>query len=478
MAARIDLGEHLPTEPASRRITGDTQFMFQFYKPCFQFYAPHALTSQRMGASSLRASLVAALRSCPLLLGRFVVHGDQSISLDYDPERPNAPTLEFHDAALSFAELRQRGFAYSLASEHQMDLAIPDGSISRGFDLPLLLVKVSYLRGGGVAVFSMSNHVAFDGNAVFSFLAHWAACNRALAEPQASVALPDALQTYATSLVRHTGNEPAAGPVEISVDATRTPDEIATAITRVVARSSMRACVFSITTASLARLKQQVSDSGVLAAGEWVSTNNVLAAFIAQHVARANMDAQTYDAGAWTVFQSLDMRRPLGLAPRGLGSPIMLAECQASYAEITDAAGLPALARRVRGSVDKYDAAYLQDAVDWMHAAYRRLAQSDVAEPWRHFWFTALNTNRRCVGVSCMNRIPIYDADFGAGRPQMARSFNPRPNYVIVFPGPPAATASAEYDTLHLYVTLEQPAMDALRADPGWSELCTLVSEF
>ncbi|KAJ2825989.1 hypothetical protein IWW50_002591 [Coemansia erecta] len=475
---RIDMGEHLPKEAASRRITGDTQFMFQFYKPCFQFYAPGPLIDTCMSQARLEKSLVAALHGCPLLLGQFEIHADQSITLDYDPQRGNMPTLEFQHVQLSFAELEARGFAYSLATEHGMGMAIPDGTIVRGFDQPMLMVKVSYLRDGGAAVFAMTNHVAFDGNAMFSFLAHWARCNKVLSQEQAAegVALPEELQTYETSLITNTGNEPMTGPVEISVDASRTPKEIATSITRAVARSQICASVFGISTAHLARLKQQCMDSGVLGTGEWVSTNNVLAAFVAQHVARANMDGLVYETGAWTLFQSLDMRRPLELSSRGLGSPIILAECRALEHELTDSSHMPALARRVRQSIDAYSREYLQNAMDWTNASYARLARDGIREPWRHFWFTAMNTNNRSVGVSCMNRIPIYDADFGAGRPVMARSFNPRPNYVIVFPGP--STANSDYEKLHLYVTLERPAMNALRANPEWSNVCTLVSEF
>ncbi|KAJ1797381.1 hypothetical protein LPJ59_003181, partial [Coemansia sp. RSA 2399] len=223
-----------------------------------------------------------------------------------------------------------------------------------------------------------------------------------------------------------------------------------------------------------------VKDSGVLAPGEWVSSNNVLAAFVGQCVARASTEAQTYAVGDWTVFQSMDMRRPLGLALQGLGSPLMLAQCQMSYAEIEGCqAEFPFIAKRVRQSISKYTGDYLQQAMDWMHCTYWQMAQSGVNEPWRRFWFTALDTNRRAVGLSFMNRIPIYGADFGAGRPAMARSFNPRVNYVIVFPGPPSVENDAppsgkDYSELHLYVTLETRAMDALLADKSWAALCTL----
>ncbi|KAI9468637.1 hypothetical protein LPJ78_005280 [Coemansia sp. RSA 989] len=471
---RLDMGEHLPKEAVSRRITGDTQFMFQFYKPCFQFFQPGDLVNRYMSQASLKHSLIVALHECPLLFGRFKIHDDLSISLEYNPASPNMPTLEFQTADLTYSELESRGFAYSLARQHSMDLPIPDGTVTRDFDQPMLMVKVTYFTGGGVAVFCMTNHVAFDGNAMFSFIAHWARCNQQLIVRQQSVELPPDLKVYDAALVSNTDNEPAEGPVEISVDATRTPTEIATSITRMVARSSICANVFSIETSSLSKLKQQVADSGVLCEGEWVSSNNVLAAFIAQHIAQANMEGQVYEEGSWKIFQALDMRRPLSLPLHGLGSPIMLAECHASYSELKSA--FPLLAKRIRQSVDKYTGEYLQDSMDWMNASYRKLAENGVQEPWRHFWFTAMNTNTRSVGISCMSKIPIYDADFGAGRPQMARSFNPRPNYVIVFPGPPASAGS--HDSLHLYVTLERPAMEALKSDPAWSSVCSLISEF
>ncbi|KAJ2667358.1 hypothetical protein IW148_000053 [Coemansia sp. RSA 1199] len=475
---RIDMGDQLPTEAVSQQLTNDTQFMFQFYKPCFQFYAPSPNIDTHMSPHRLQQSLIAALHRCPLLLGRFVVHADQTMSLTYDPQNPNLPTLEFQSTELTYSELKSQGFAYSLCQHHNMDSAIPDGAIRRsGDDQPMRMIKVTYLRDGGVVMFAMTNHVAFDGNAMFNFLAYWAQCNAGHGvelpvdlQPVSNKILTDADQTSDTS------TDTAQSPAEISVDTTRSPTEIATMITRAVPRGTMVPCVYSITIQDLCKLKQRVEASGELQEGEWVSSNNVLTALVAQCVARANMRAHVYEHGPWNVFQALDMRRPLGLPLRGLGSPIILAECNASADHVLHPDHLPALARSVRMSVDTYTPEYLRNAMHWMHTTYAGLARNGVDEPWRHFWFSALNTNRRCVGVSCMNRIPIYDADFGAGRPVMARTFNPRPNYVIVFPGPPGETTA--YDSLHLYVTLERPAMDALRADTEWSSVCTLVSEF
>ncbi|KAJ1788082.1 hypothetical protein LPJ59_005599, partial [Coemansia sp. RSA 2399] len=78
----IDMGDSLPGTPAKRRVTGDTQFMFQFYKPCIHFYAPNEKTALCMSEDALHQSLVAALRGCPLLLGRLKVHdADKSVWL-------------------------------------------------------------------------------------------------------------------------------------------------------------------------------------------------------------------------------------------------------------------------------------------------------------------------------------------------------------------------------------------------------------
>ncbi|KAJ2161723.1 hypothetical protein GGF46_001227 [Coemansia sp. RSA 552] len=480
---RVDMGGQQPKEAASRQITGDTQFMFQFYKPCFQFYEPNHMAAISMSEQKLQRSLVAALQGSPLLFGRFKIHGDQSITLDYDPADSNNPTIEFQSvSSISYADLARQGFAYSLAKEHGLDMPIPNGTITMSFDLPMLMVKVSYLSDGGVAFFGMTNHVAFDGNAMFSFIAHWAKCNRRMAHQLFQpIELPLDLQPHAALSLENSDTEVAedGGPVEISVDATRTPAEITTAISRVVKPQDICACVFSISVDNLARLKQEVVESSVLGEGEWISSNNALAAFVAQRVAWANTEGQCYEIGPWTIFQSLDMRRPLNLPLRGLGSPVILAECQATHSELVDRGTFPLLSKRVRRCIDRYTGDYLRNAVAWVNASYKRLGQNGVHEPWRHFWFTALNTNSRAVGISCMNRIPIYDADFGAGRPRMARSFNPRPNYVIVFPGPPIrADASLEYGVLHLYVTLERLAMDVLQADPEWTRMCTLVSEF
>ncbi|KAJ2718583.1 hypothetical protein GGI07_005689 [Coemansia sp. Benny D115] len=430
-----------------------------------------------MSRHRLESSLIRALQGCPLLFGRFRVHADSTIWLEYDPENSNPPTLEFQTLTdIRYADIEAAGFSYAVARKHGIAMDIPDGSVSgRGEgDVPLFMARVSFLADGGVAVFNMTHHVAFDGNAVFSFMAYWAQCNR-----EASALMDENLQCYETSLVTNTGQAPEQGPVEISVDATRTPKELAEHIARKVRPEDLRASVFEIHVARVAELKTKVEESGLLGPGEWVSSNNALTGFVVQCVARANMEAQVYEPGDWTVFQSLDMRRPLGLPLKGLGSPIILAEFQARFESIQQSDQFAHLAVMVRRSLEKYTGQYLQGAMDWMSAAYTRLSESGaVDEPWRHFWFTAMNTNRRAVGVSCMNKIPVYETDFGAGKPKMARSFNPRPNYVIVFPGPPStASGGSAHETLHLYVTLEAPAMEALCADPEWTSRCTHISK-
>ncbi|KAJ2744997.1 hypothetical protein GGI19_006548 [Coemansia pectinata] len=171
----------------------------------------------------------------------------------------------------------------------------------------MLIVKVTYLGDGGVALFSMTNHVAFDGNAMFGFIAHWARCNRLLG----SVELPADLESYATSLVTNTNKPLVDGPVEISVDATRAPAQISVTNSKsVTTADGVQACVFTLSVTCIQQLKEQVEESGVLGDGEWVSSNNVVAAFIAQCVARANTDAQVYEAGEWAMFQALGYTSP------------------------------------------------------------------------------------------------------------------------------------------------------------------------
>ncbi|KAJ1928633.1 hypothetical protein FBU59_007115, partial [Linderina macrospora] len=253
--------------------------------------------------------------TCPLLFSRFVVQPDLSVTLDYSPENPNLPTLEFLHSRVTFRELRNNNFAYATAQTHHLDMPLPNGTISRNMDTPMLMIKVTYMADGGITMFSVTNHVAFDGSAMFHFLAHWAKCCRAIGT-STTVSRPAELEPYAVSLVTNTDSDPEHGPLEISVDATRTPHEILMENTKTV--SELQACVFSISLTNVQKLKKQTEQSGVLMDGEWVSSNNAVAAFVCQCVARANTESQVYDARDWTFFQSLDMRQPLGLPTGGL----------------------------------------------------------------------------------------------------------------------------------------------------------------
>ncbi|KAJ2817624.1 hypothetical protein IWW50_006104 [Coemansia erecta] len=465
---RIDMGEHLPKDAVSWKVTNSTQFMLPFYKPVIQYFKPTPSNAACMSQDVLRRSLVAVLCNFPLVFARVVVQPDRSLILDYNPMKSNNPVLEFHEASVSYKELQSRGFLLSDTTKYNLDTPVLDGTFTESYEEPLLILKVSFLSDGGIALFSTRHHVLFDGTSVFSFVSHWAHCNRMLLQKQATPPLEMALPGGSGDGASF--DAASFSPLELTVDTARMPKEIDAALKRVVDPQVKRTCVFSIATAEIKRLKQQTMESGILGQGKWVSSNNVLTAFLAQHVTRANMDAGTYERGPWTVFHALDMRRPLNLPRRGIGSPLFTTECLVPYEELLDAAYVPQIAQRIRNSVDRCTTEYLQDSMDWIDATYCRLVNDGVQEPWRHIWFSSLDTNSRYVGVSCMDKIPVYEADFGAGRPEMARSLDNMLNYVIVF-------LNQQADAYHVHVCLESPAMDALKVNPDWNKLCTLVCD-
>ncbi|KAJ2199020.1 hypothetical protein IW139_003215 [Coemansia sp. RSA 353] len=460
---RIDMGGHLPKEAVSWTATTSTLFMLPLYKPVIQFYKPSPLNDMCMSRDVLRQSLIAVLSKCPLVFARVTAQPDRSLVLEYNPENSNNPVLEFNNATVSYADLETRGFRLSDVSSNGLNMPVEDGMFTESFESPLLKFKVSFLSDGGIALYSTRHHVLFDGNALFSFVSNWARCTRMLAQNQ--VPIPPEM-----SLVQCLNKTGSPKPAEITVDTTQAFSGIVAAIKHAMDPNNMRSCVFSIAASEIKRLKQQTMDSGLLLQGEWVSSNNVLTAFIAHHITRANMDACVYERGPWVVYNSLDMRRLLGLPLRGIGSPLFTVNCLVSYDELMDAKHIFQVAYRVRKCVERCTNGYLQDANDWIAASYKELVKDGIQEPWNHLSFTMLDSNARNLGVSCMDKIPVYDADFGAGRPEMVRSLDNISNYVIALPSP-------QSDAYHLHVCLEGPAMDALMADPGWNSLCSLMCD-
>ncbi|KAJ2155974.1 hypothetical protein GGF46_005487 [Coemansia sp. RSA 552] len=415
-------------------------------------------------------SLAFALRDCPLVFSRPKIHGDKSVWLEYDPNDPNWPVIEFQDTELTYGELEACGFAESLVKKYHLDMPLLDSRVTASFDSPLLLFKASYLGDGGVALFSMRNHILLDGNSAFSFISHWAKCHRALSDTSSQ----PAIEAMPMALIGETDCAPFSSLTEISMDATRSPGDIAASRLRVLGPGDKCEWVFRIDMADLRRMKQDVMGRGTLFnEGEWVSSNNVLAAFIAQCVGRASIKGNAYEEGPWIVSLALDMRHKLGLPLRGLGTPIHFTEHRLSNAELVDPAELPLLAKSLRQSIDRCSREYLQKAMAWIDVSYRQMCRVGE-EPWNRFWLTAMDANLRSISVSCMDKIPIYDADFGDGCPGMARSIGVRLNDIIAFLAPhlPGTT----HDSLHLHVSLERPVMEALVDDPEWSKICTLLS--
>ncbi|KAJ2312785.1 hypothetical protein IWW52_001508 [Coemansia sp. RSA 2704] len=463
---RVDMGEHLPREAVSYSVTNSTQYMYGIFKVYFQYYRPSPQIAESMSKDALQQSLVALLRGCPLAFARLKIRPDRSICLDYDPENSNNPVLEFHHAAVSYAELEARGFLLADANRYGLDLPPLDGTITESFDQPLLLFKVSYLSDGGVALFSSRHHVLFDGNALFSFVSNWAHYNRMLLQ-QPDTKLSE-LPPYQVSIAKGNGRAATFKPAEISMDTLISSSELKQSVSRIFRPPDAARCVFRIAIADVRRLKQQVADSGVLDKGEWVSSNNALAAFIAQCIARAYTSAGIYEqVPSWSVYHSLDMRRLLDLPLRGIGSPLILTDCPVPTEELADAEKLPHLTVRIRRNIQKYTADYLRGSLNWIDATYTQLASDGIQEPWTHIWSSLFRSNALLIGVSCMNKLPVYESDFGAGRPAIVRSPDFICNYIIALP-------TLDADAIHLSVSLRAPVMRALRADSEWNALCTL----
>ncbi|XP_078427490.1 BAHD acyltransferase DCR-like [Wolffia australiana] len=382
--------------------------------------------------SLLKDSLSRALSHFPPLAGRLATHDDGAIYVACDDS--GVPfshcALEAGGAALSLGQVALSVSAADVPTAVKELLFDLDGAVCyEGHYRPLAAVRLTELSDGAVFVGCSANHAVVDGTSFWNFFNGWAEICRRVGEAGALSRPPAFDRSFfgdSTAVLRfEDGREPA-----LTFDP----------------KAPLRERIFRFSGETLRELKAQVNAP---LQGEEISTFQTLCALLWKAVTRARKSGGCLGDAAVTLRLAVNCRRRVEPAVDALyfGNAIQSIPTTAAAGDVATR-GLRWTAALVHASVAGYGAETVRKAV----AEWERSPRC----------FPLGNPDGTVLTVGSSPRFPVYDNDFGWGRPAAVRS-----GRANKFDGKASAFPSAAGDGgIDLELCLSPPTMAALVSDP------------
>ncbi|MDO0924367.1 acyltransferase [Streptomyces sp. TG1A-8] len=398
-----------------------------------------------LDADALRDSLRRALERYPMLTGRLERDDDGGLSVlcndagaAFSVHHSDRPMPQYGPGRRAGNDLRR--YVHTVNPFRVV-----------GHDIPLLTVKVTHTRGGGSVLGVCINHSVVDGAGFLDFLLHWSRTHRGLAHRAAP---------YARRLLE--GPAPDATPD--AAPATGPDDPQYTVVTgrqkwgflwRVNAGAHrMRTLTVRLDAQEVLALKE-AAGGGAADGSAPVSSGDALGAHV------------------WRVLAALRDRTPESTERLGMVVSLRpalkdrLPDGYSGNAVSNITAALPAHALRaqplahtaaaVRDARHRVTAERVRDEMAFLQAQHR------AGRIKRVFSRMSLDAFEGTVALNNVSRLPVYDVEFGAGRPFWYEyPASPIPWTVLITPTP----EDGHSRDVHLSVPRE--AAEALD-DPRWA---------
>ncbi|MFF4402317.1 acyltransferase [Streptomyces sp. NPDC001480] len=380
------------------------------------FATPRTFYYRRtLDAAALRASLAATLPHYPLLTGRLVRDDDGGLS------------VVCADAGIPFTESHSDRtmpeYGLDRSAKQDLNSYIHRAAAFRvvGHDVPLLTVRITHMRGGGSVLGVAINHSVVDGSGYLDFLQHWSRVHHGLQHRAAP---------YARTLLDHVADGAAPGAEDHS-------DQYALVsgrrkfgfIWRVNAGARRVRTVTLRFAADEVRALQEHARAGLAGRGPRISAGDALSAHLWQVLAelRARPDDSTERLGMVVGLRSA-LRAAL---PDGYWGNAVTNITPALPAGELRRAPLADTAAAVREAVDSITPERVRDEVAFLEAQRRARRTHRILSRM------ALDAFEGTVALNNVSRLPVYDVDFGAGRPfWFEYPANPVPWTLLVTPTP------------------------------------------
>nr|CAD1825622.1 unnamed protein product [Ananas comosus var. bracteatus] len=253
--------------------------------------------------------------------------------------------------------------------------------IADSADTPLVMLQVTFLKCGGVALGTAMHHFATDGPSAFHFIQTWAS----LARGEAADALPRPSSTAPSSAPAP--HPPSSSTTEYS------PDTFS-------ARSTAPyvAAILKLSKGQIALLKSRASGGG---SGYAVSTFRAVTAHVWRCLCVARKLAPNAQTRLYLPAQIRNHIKP-PLPQHYFGNALIRVSAVTTVAELVN--GSPSFAvEKIKSAVDKVNDVYVRSVIDYLELQGKRCVSARNGVRDTDLW-----------AISWLG-MPMYDADFGWG---------------------------------------------------------------
>ncbi len=406
------------TKPTYKLLLSDIEnVMAKMYIRFSFFFVNDDGSARFMPSAKLKLSLVETLDDFYELSGRLQTLENGSLVVDCNNEG-----IQWTEKTLDWTVVKD--FPQQYLPENLLPVPKPD----EGF---LLKVELSRLKDQSVVLSVAIHHSVADAHGFFRFILCWA--SRANGRP-----LP---QPYSNRMRLYGAKgSPSMNPPEFMVKRF-SAEEIAAVTEKMRSRDEVSTGrVFRITAEAQEALKREVkmNQQQLGLASSRLSTNDALAALLWQASCRAR--AITGDK---TVCLGIPSNGRSRLNPPLTDSYFGNATCPATARLpvndllcMENGYGLALATLEIRRAVDAMSSDRIASMLNWI-----------ASQPDKSLVVRSFDTMQDDFVVSNMTRFPMYETDFGYGRPKRIRPTSKHfdgTDMAVIFPGPPEFPESLE----------------------------------
>lgn len=384
------------------------------------FYTEQALFfSQTLDGAALRASLARTLRSFPALAGRI------------SPDKEGREGVLCSDVGVRFVEVAADHAMPAFGPAHpaksglrkyvETSYPIPVPALERRRSRPLLIVKLTQLKGGGSALGVAIDHTLADGWSAANFLRSWSQVHRG--EPILAF-------SHERGRLDELGAEGAPGAAHHSdyFCVVSRWQKLAFFARLIGGAGQLEARIVRLPAGEVERLKAAVN-AELAPSGGWASTSDAVNAYVWKRLA----ELRNRPADSIEIFGLLsDVRARLApeVAANYFGNAVTNTRPSLPAGAVRSQS-LGELSRRIRAARDENTRAKLCTEIAFLRAC-RESGRSGQVMP---------RLMRECFESSILlndySKLPFYEVDFGSGTPfWYDMAMGPVPFQVIVAPTP------------------------------------------
>ncbi|KAJ2722285.1 hypothetical protein H4S00_002771 [Coemansia sp. D1744] len=383
---------------------------------------------------------------------------NNGIDVVYYSDKFNDPPISTQTLDINYETLSRH------VHDSNVELLVPAASSTEitfeDNDIPMIMVKVTYLESNEAVVLGISyHHSLMDGTSFWTFMANWSALCKHLYEhgDTAEFGIPHS-PTFEFPDISHFHNpsKKFEHPEYILVD----PDQYHTKLQP--GPEKIVETILEVSVEQQHSLRQQARDIGVsftelLCAVMWKGINGL----------RLDLDPEI---GSGLSFYTciLNSRTRTGVSNNVCASPVINTPCERTVAEVA-ALEVCDIAQLVHEAIGKCTGEYLSSSFRYLHKQFiQELDNTRNSRVGKKLMcaFTC-SAPVKCV-IASSRTFPIYSTDFGFGTPEYVHPpYLPYDGFVRIWPTP-MYDARSSNAPLHVYVS--QPEHVDLSQSPLFAQ--------